>query len=37
MCVARPTTHHDGILTWNEPSPQQRDENTNLYFQKIIP
>ncbi len=22
---------------WNEPSPQQQAENTNLYFQKDIP
>ena len=36
MCVARHTPHHDGSLTWNEPSPQQRVENTNLYFQKDI-
>jgi hypothetical protein len=31
-CVTRCIAHHDGILTWNEPSPQQRVENTNLYF-----
>jgi hypothetical protein len=33
MCVARRITHHDGICMWNELSPQQRVENTNLHFQ----
>jgi hypothetical protein len=37
MCVARCIIHHDGIFTWNEPSPHQRVKNTNLYFQKDIP
>jgi hypothetical protein len=36
-CVTRRITHHDGILTKNEPSPQQWVENTNVYFQKRYP
>ncbi len=28
-------THHDGILTWNEPSPQQEVENKFCNFKNI--
>ncbi len=36
-CVARHTTHPDGILMWNELSPQQRVEIIKLHFQKDFP
>ncbi len=35
-CVVERITHHNGILTWNEPSPQQWIGNAVWIFKKIF-